>query len=191
MEGAVMHGPGEYVPDATEGIDRVEDLPKPRLEQRSRNYKARRCPRCGGRAGRYALARRTLHDLGDLRSGRPVDLVLTVSRHHCPECDFFFPADTSDLALPKCQYTRRVQDLAVRVVVEDGLPYQSAEWHLWRDHRVFVPWATIQNWVEASGEKKDRRHHHHLPRRDLGRLLRLPGHRRTVRRPLLRPVRRR
>jgi len=24
---------------------------------------------------------------------------------------------------------------------------------LWRDHRVFVPWATIQNWVEAAGEK--------------------------------------
>jgi hypothetical protein len=41
----------------------------------------------------------------------------------------------------------------VRLVVEDGLPYQSASWHLWRDHRVFVPYATIQNWVEAGGEK--------------------------------------
>jgi hypothetical protein len=34
--------------------------------------------------------------------------------------------------------------LAVRLVVEDGLPYQAASWHLWRDHRVFVPYATIQ-----------------------------------------------
>jgi hypothetical protein len=42
--------------------------------------------------------------------------------------------------------------LAVRLVVEDGLPYQIASWHLWRDHRVFVPFATIQNWVEAAGE---------------------------------------
>jgi hypothetical protein len=33
------------------------------------------------------------------------------------------------------------------------LPYQTASWHLWRDHRVFVPFATIQNWVEAGGEK--------------------------------------
>jgi hypothetical protein len=40
-------------------------------------------------------------------------------------------------------------------VAEDGLPYQAASWHLWRDHRVFVPYATIQNWVEAAGEKKD------------------------------------
>jgi hypothetical protein len=39
-------------------------------------------------------------------------------------------------------------------VVEDGLPYRAVSWHLWRDHRVFVPFATIQNWVEAAGEKK-------------------------------------
>ena len=43
--------------------------------------------------------------------------------------------------------------MAVRLVVEDGLPYQAASWHLWRDHRVFVPYATIQNWVEAGGKK--------------------------------------
>ena len=102
------------------------------------------------------------------RAGRPIDLVVTFSRHHCPHCDCYFPADISDLALPKCQYTRRVQDLAVRLVAEDGLPYQAASWHLWRDHRVFVPCATIQNWVEAAGEKKDRQHQDHLPRRGAG-----------------------
>jgi hypothetical protein len=58
-----------------------------------------------------------------------------------------------DLALPKCHYTHHVQQRAVRLVIEDGLPYRSASWHLWRDHRVFVPYATIQNWVEAAGEK--------------------------------------
>jgi hypothetical protein len=163
-----MLGPGAYVPDVTEGISCVEDLPKPRIERRSRNYQARRCPRCGSRAGRYAVAARTLHDLGDARCGRPIDLVVTFSRHHCGNCDFYFPADSSDLALPKCHYTRRVQDLAVRLVSEDGLPYQTTSWHLWRDHRVFVPWATIQNWVEAAGEKKDRQHQDHLPRRGVG-----------------------
>jgi hypothetical protein len=40
------------------------------------------------------------------------------------------------------------------VVVEDGLPDRTASWHLWRDHRVFVPFTTIQHWVEAAGEKK-------------------------------------
>ncbi|HKI31802.1 MAG TPA: hypothetical protein VKA46_08035 [Gemmataceae bacterium] len=39
-------------------------------------------------------------------------------------------------------------------MAENGLPYQGASWHLWRDHRVFVPFAPIQNWVEAAGEKK-------------------------------------
>src|SRR5262245_46063250 len=171
VEVPAMYGPGEYVPDVTEGITRAEDLPKPRIEQRSRNYQARRCPRCGARAGRYATATRTLHDLGDPRAGRPIDLVVTFSRHHCPACDLFFPADLADLADPRCQYTRRVQDLAVRLVVEDGLPYQTAAWHLWRDHRVCVPFATIQNWVEAAGEKKASDHPDHLPGRGAGRLL--------------------
>lgn len=49
--------------------------------------------------------------------------------------------------------THRVMALAVRLVVEDSLPYRSASWTLWRDHRVFVPFATIQNWVAAGGKK--------------------------------------
>jgi hypothetical protein len=148
-----MPGPGEYVPDITEGITRVGDLPKTRIERRRRNYPARRCRRCRQRAGRYAVASRTLHDLGEPRSNRPVDLVVAYSKHHCPHCGCYFSVDLADLAWPKCLYTRRVQHLAVRLVAEDGLPSQGASWHLWRDHRVFVPYATIQNWVEAAGEK--------------------------------------
>lgn len=163
-----MLGPGEYVPDVTEGITRVEDLPKPRIGRRSRNYPARRCRLCGGRAARYAVTSRTLHDLGDPDSGRPIDLVVTYSKHRCTHCSCHFSVDLSDLALPKCLYTRRVQRMAVRLVAEDGLPYQAASWHLWRDHRVFVPYATIQNWVEAAGEKKDGQHKDQLPRRGAG-----------------------
>jgi hypothetical protein len=40
-------GPGGYTPDPTEGIIRVEDLPAPLSERRSRNYRRRPCPRCG------------------------------------------------------------------------------------------------------------------------------------------------
>jgi hypothetical protein len=46
----------------------------------------------------------------------------------------------------------------VRLVVEDGLPYRPASWHLWRDHRVFVPFATLQNGVEAGGKKGAQTH---------------------------------
>ena len=62
----------------------------------------------------------------------------------------------TDLAAPGSHYTRRFLDTAIRLVVEDGLPYRAAGWTLWRDHRVFVPYATIQNWVEAGGEKGGR-----------------------------------
>jgi hypothetical protein len=75
----------------------------------------------------------------------------------------YFNADLSDLAPPGGQYTHRVIDLAVRLVVEDGLPYRPASWHLWRDHRVFVPFATIQNWVEAGGKKGAGAHGYRLP----------------------------
>jgi hypothetical protein len=151
-----MPGPGEYAPDVTEGITRAEDLPKPRVERRSRNWPARSRPRCRRSAGRCAVARRAPHDLGDARAERPIDLLITFSRHRCLGCGCCFAVDLSDLALPYRQYTRRVQQRAVRLVAEDGLPYRAAGWHLWRDHRVFVPCATIRSWVEAAGGKKPR-----------------------------------
>jgi transposase len=158
-----MAGPGQYVADVTEGITRVEDLPKPKMVRRSRNYKRRRCPRCENSAYRLRSVTRVLHDLGDSRSGRPRDIMVTYSQHRCPHCNCYFNADMDDLALPKSHYTHHVVATAVRLVVEDSLPYRSASWHLWRDHRVFVPWATIQNWVEAAGEKSSSRDRRRIP----------------------------
>ena len=154
-----MTGPGRYVPDPTEGVVRVEDLPQPKIIHRSRQYGRRNCLRCGRSAPRAKVYTRTLHDLGDPATHRPRDLAVTYSQHYCSRCRHSFNADLSDLAVPNGHYTHRVVDLAVRRVVEDGLPYRSASWHLWRDHRVFVPFATIQNWVEAGGKKSRRTHH--------------------------------
>ena len=154
-----MTRPGHYAADPAEGITRVEDLPQPKLIRRSRSFKRRQCPWCGHSAYRDRVFTRTLHDLGDLAANRPRDLVITYSQHCCSCCRKYFNADLSDLALPHSLYTHRVVALAVRLVVEDGLPYRSASWHLWRDHRVFVPFATIQNWVEAGGKKSRRKYH--------------------------------
>jgi len=142
------------VPDPTEGITDPEDLPKPVVVHVSRDFRRRRCPWCRRSCYRDARGRRRLRDLGDLRSGRPRELEVVYSKHRCERCKTYFSADLSALALPWAQYTVRVMELAVRVVVEDGLPYREASWHLWRDHRVFVPWPTVQNWVEAAGEKR-------------------------------------
>lgn len=155
--------PGEYLPDSTEGITRVQDLPQPLLEQRRRSFRRRCCPQCGCGCYRDTLGRRRLHDLGCLRRDRPRDLLVTYSKHRCEPCRLYFSADLTDLAPPGSHYTQRVITLAVRLVVEDGLPYRAASWHLWRDHRVFVPFATIQNWVEDAGKKKQHRHRDGLP----------------------------
>lgn len=145
--------PGEYLPDSTEGITRVQDLPRPLVRHRSRNYRRRRCPYCGRSCYRDSQGRRILHDLGGLDRDRPRDLHVLYSKHHCQACGLYFNAEMSDLAPAGSHYTQRVISLAVRLVAEDGLPYRAASWHLWRDHRVFVPFATIQNWVEAAGKK--------------------------------------
>jgi hypothetical protein len=95
-----------------------------------------------------------LHDLGGLPRDRPRLLRVTYSRHYCAGCRLHFSVDLSDLAPPGGHYTQGVITLAVRLVAEDGLPYRTASWHLWRDHRVFVPFATVQNWVEAAKGKR-------------------------------------
>ncbi len=149
-------GPGEYRPDVA--YQRIEDLPRPKRIPQDWNYPHLPCPACGRPAGRDRVFTRVLHDIGDLVLGRPRDLHLTYSQHYCPVCRNYFRADQSALAPPGSHYTHRVISLAVRLVVEDGLPYRLASWHLWRDHRVFVPFATIQNWVEAGGKKGQRAH---------------------------------
>ena len=168
-----MFGPGEYRPDPSAGITAPADLPQPEIVPYSRNDSRQPCPRCGHAAYRDKQAHRTLHDVGNLELWCPRDLLVTYSQHYCTQCRKYFSADLSDLAPPGSQYTHRVIDLAVRLVVEDGLPYRPASWHLWRDHRVFVPFATIQNWVEAGGKKGPVAHGHRVPGLGLGAFFRV------------------
>ena len=162
------------------GIKRTEDLPKTKVCIHSRNYRRRRCPHCGHSAYRDRRGRRTLHDLGNTLTGRPRDRVVLYSQHYCSRCRKYFNADSTDWADPGSHYTRRVVELAVRLIVEDGLPYRTAEWALWRDHRVFVPHATIQNWVEAGGEKGGATDRRRASRLGVIRLLGLYRRRRAV-----------
>jgi hypothetical protein len=175
-----MLGPGSYSSDCSEGITQPEDLPQAKVIRRSRNYSHRPCVRCGKVAFRNRTCKRTVHDVGDVIAGRPRDIEITYSQHQCTKCNSYFSADTSEFAAPKSLYTHRVVSLAVRLVVEDGLPYQTASWRLWRDHRVFVPYATIQNWVEAGGKKSGAADVDDLSRLEFKSLLRICRHRRAV-----------
>ena len=148
-----MSGPGQYCPDPTAGLTAPVDLPQAKIVRRTRNFKHLPCPQCGKACFRNRTRTRVLHDVGDLVTGKPRDIELLYSQHRCPKGQQFFAADTAEYRLPKARSTHRVVSLAVRLVVEAGVPYQAASGHLWRDHRVVVPFATSQNWVEAGGEK--------------------------------------
>ena len=152
-EESAMSSPGQYVPDPTEGITNPSDLPKPKLKRRSHSRKKSRCPHCNRLCTRHALCVRRLHDLGDPSTGRPIETILHYSKHYCCKCEVHFTINTSHIAPPKSAYTNAVIDLAIRLIVEDGLPYREASWHLWRDHRVYVPFGTIKSWIEAAGKK--------------------------------------
>jgi hypothetical protein len=148
-----VSGPGQYFPAPTAGIANPSELPPAKIVRRSRNFKQLSCPQCGRSCFRTRACLRVLHGVGDLVTGRRRDIELRYSHHHCTRCRQFFNADTAEYSSPTARYPHRVVSLAVRLVVEDGLPYQAASWPLWRDRRVFVPFATIQNWGEAGGEK--------------------------------------
>jgi hypothetical protein len=76
----VMGRPGDDVPEVSEGITRVEDISRPRVQHRSRCYRHRRWPRCDGSAPRCNQGRRTLHDLGYVHTGRPFDIMVYDSK---------------------------------------------------------------------------------------------------------------
>jgi hypothetical protein len=121
--GGYRHGrPGRYVPDETEGLVRVEDLPKAKVRERSRNSRHGTCPECGRSAYRLRTVVRRLPDLGDLISGRPRDIQINYSQHHGLGYGGYFNADMEAPAPPKSHDTHRVIHTALRLVVEDGLP---------------------------------------------------------------------
>ena len=68
VEVTAMLGPGEYVPDSTEGIVDINDLPQPILMPYDANYDHSPCPRCGHLAYRHKFGQRTLHDMGGFAS---------------------------------------------------------------------------------------------------------------------------
>jgi len=91
-----MYGPGRYVPDPTEGMTNVNDLPAPQLVAYHRDHKQTACPRCGHLASRHKSGQRKLHDLGDLCTGHPVDLLVAYSSHSCDRGKKHFNIDLSD-----------------------------------------------------------------------------------------------
>src|SRR6266852_810691 len=80
-----MFGPGEYVSDPTEGLVAMEDLPRPQLVAYSRNHAHTPCPRCDHLASRHQGGQRPVHDLGDVSTGCPVDLLVTDASHSCSQ----------------------------------------------------------------------------------------------------------
>ena len=130
-----MSGPGVNVPDVTRDHS-GQDLPLPH-QLHSCNFSCRRCPFCGGAvaAGVWPPA--------------PFMISATPSAADRSTCIFLLHTSLFGLSsLLSCRSVRPrpAQEPvhppgttpAVRLVIEDDMPYRMASWHLSRDHRVFV-----------------------------------------------------
>ncbi len=97
---------------------------------------------------------------------RPSRALLTAL---CTRCRKYFNVDMTDLAAPGSHYTWRVVDSAVRLVIEDGLPYRTASWNLCRASRV-RPLCHDPELVEDGGKgaATNRRRLPRLPPTDFG-----------------------
>ena len=100
-----MSGPGEYLPDPTEGITKPEDLAQPKVVLRSRNYEHYSGPRCHHRCGRNNTVTRILHEVGDLIAGRPPD----IHEHRRFAFSFHRPADPPQGGRPADDRSRALQ----------------------------------------------------------------------------------
>lgn len=135
--------------------DRASRYMPPKRKLIARNLKEAACPRCGAASPRCRTAKRRLTDLGDHSTGRTVRILCRFSVHRCPVCQKHFAADLSDLAFPGSAYTRRVVDLALCYVRDDGLTYRDAARRLREEHLVSVPFSTIPKWAKAFDTEAD------------------------------------
>jgi hypothetical protein len=105
------------------------------------------CDRCGARASRVDVARRTAIDIA---LDHPIVLLVRVSVHRCTACRHYFRAQPPFLR-PDAIYTQRVVRKAVEAVYADGMAFRRVGDRLARDFWVRPSEAMIRRWCRAYG----------------------------------------
>jgi len=109
------------------------------------------CDRCQQPAPFFTAAERTAIDLN---LEYPVLLHITVSVHHCDECDHYFRAQPPFLQRGAI-YANRVVDKAVKSVYEDRMAMRQVPIRMARDFWVRPSEGSIRRWCRAYGKSFD------------------------------------
>jgi transposase len=109
------------------------------------------CDRCQRTVPSYTTAERTAIDLN---LEYPVLLHVTVSVHHCEECDHYFRAQPPFLQRGAI-YANRVVDKAVQSVYEDGMAMRQVPIRMARDFWVRPSEGSVRHWCRTYGESFD------------------------------------
>jgi transposase len=109
------------------------------------------CDRCQQPAPFFTTAERTAIDLN---LEYPVLLHVTVSVHHCDECDHYFRVQPPFLQHGAI-YANRVVDKAVQSVYEDGMAMRQVPIRMARDFWVRPSEGSIRRWCRLYGKSFD------------------------------------
>ena len=156
-----MPGPVNTEPVPTEPTTRIEDLPKPNLYFRELQLSTVTLPAVSPQfppRRQRPAARSTTSET--CSRGGPVTWSCSTPQHYRTRVASTSTPRGPTWPIPAATTRDGSSDTAVRLVVEDGLPYRTASWSLWRDHREFVPYchdpalgrgrgkAARRNWTE-------------------------------------------
>jgi hypothetical protein len=106
------------------------------------------CDRCQQPAPFFTTAERAAIDIN---LEHQVLLHVTVSVHHCAECDHYFRAQPPFLQRGAIHFNR-VADKAVQSVYEDGMAMRQVPTRMARDFWVRPSEGSIRRWCRAYGE---------------------------------------
>ena len=161
--------PNEYRPDPTEGITRVEDLPKPNISCRSRNFRRRPCPRCGHSSYRDRGFRRPLsHDFSDTptrTATRPGRALLTALLYPLSQVLQRRHDGSGRAPAVTTREARQVDNAPSAWIIEDGLPYRTASWNLQARASRVRPLRHDPELGRGRGKAGKDEHRRRLPRR--------------------------
>ena len=107
------------------------------------------CDRCGQPAREMMKAHRTAIDVN---LGHPILLSITVSVHHCQECEHYFRIQPPFMR-PDAIYTNGVVEKAVQAVYEDRMAIRRVPDRLARDFWVRPSEGSVRSWCRTYSER--------------------------------------
>jgi transposase-like protein len=104
-----------------------------------------KCPECSEDCPRVATSTRFVRDIG---THEPILLEIIYSKHLCQKCQKSFPISMEHIAEPKSNFSNKIRDTLVYLVMEQGFSEFAALNRARHLYHVTVPKEKLSRWLE-------------------------------------------